>query len=269
MKFDLGLRGRAVVVAGGTRGVGRATADMLAVEGCRVALLARSPSDLHTAEGDLLAAGATDAIGLQCDLRDTGEVEAAFTFLDERWGECHALVNTVGPAHVGGLDDLTDNEWLDEFDLGVLTMVRTTRAALPLLRKATFARVVNVAASSIRHQSPGLIGFTAAKAAMASASKNLSRALAPEGIVVNTVAPGTVMSPTLESYLEGTELEGLPEGPLEAAYAAIARDYRAENDIGRVGVPEEVAAVVVFLCSELASFVVGATIPVDGGTDFF
>ena len=149
--------------------------------------------------------------------------------------------NTVGPAHVGGLDDLTDAAWLDEFELGVLTMIRTTRAALPLLRKATFARIVNVAASSIRHQSPGLIGFTAAKAAMASASKNLSRALAPEGIIVNTVAPGTVMSPTLASYLVGTDLEGLPEGPLEAAYEAIARDYGASNDIGRVGLPEEVA----------------------------
>ena len=171
------------------------------------------------------------------------------------------LVNTVGPAHVGGLDDLTDAAWLDEFDLGVLTMVRTTRAALPLLRQATFARVVNVAASSIRHQSPGLIGFTAAKAAMASASKNLSRALAPEGIIVNTVAPGTVMSPTLASYLVGTDLEGLPEGPLEAAYEAIARDYGASNDIGRVGLPEEVATMVVFLCSELCSFVVGATVP--------
>ena len=226
-------------------------------------------ADLREAEEELLAAGAEDAIGLECDLLDTGEVEAAFTFLDERWGECHALVNTVGPAHVGGLDDLTDAAWLDEFDLGVLTMVRTTRAALPLLRKATFARVVNVAASSIRHQSPGLIGFTAAKAAMASASKNLSRALAPEGIIVNTVAPGTVMSPTLASYLVGTDLEGLPEGPLEAAYEAIARDYGASNDIGRVGLPEEVATMVVFLCSELCSFVVGATVPVDGGTDFF
>jgi 3-oxoacyl-[acyl-carrier protein] reductase len=151
----------------------------------------------------------------------------------------------------------------------VLTMVRTTRAALPLLRQATFARVVNVAASSIRHQSPGLIGFTASKAAMASASKNLSRALAPEGIIVNTVAPGTVMSPTLAGYLVGTDLEGLPEGPLEAAYEAIARDYGASNDIGRVGLPEEVATMVVFLCSELCSFVVGATVPVDGGTDFF
>ncbi len=140
---------------------------------------------------------------------------------------------------------------------------------LPLLRQATFARVVNVAASSIRHQSPGLIGFTASKAAMASASKNLSRALAPEGIIVNTVAPGTVMSPTLASYLVGTDLEGLPEGPLEAAYEAIARDYGASNDVGRVGLPEEVATMVVFLCSELCSFVVGATVPVDGGTDFF
>ena len=111
--MDLGLNGRATVVAGGTRGVGRATAELLAAEGARVAVLARTPSHLREAEEELLAAGAEDAIGLECDLLDTGEVEAAFTFLDERWGECHALVNTVGPAHVGGLDDLTDAAWLD------------------------------------------------------------------------------------------------------------------------------------------------------------
>ena len=142
VSLDLGLRGRAAVVAGGTRGVGRATASLLAGEGCRVAVLARTEPDLRETEDELLAAGAIDAVGLQCDLLDTGEVEAAFTFLDERWGECHALVNTVGPRMSVGSPDLTDNEWLDEFDLGVLTMVRTTRAALPLLRKATFARVV-------------------------------------------------------------------------------------------------------------------------------
>jgi len=167
---DLGLRGRAAVVAGGSRGIGRASAELLAREGCRVAVLARTPKDLRETEDELFAVGAEDAIGLECDLLDTGEVEAAFTFLDERWGECHALVNTVGPAHVGGLDDLSDDTWRADFDLGVLTMIRTIRAALPLLRKATFARVVNVAAASIRHQSPGLIGFTSAKAAMASAS---------------------------------------------------------------------------------------------------
>ena len=103
---------------------------------------------------------------------------------------------------------------------------------------------------------------------MASASKNLARALAPEGILVNTVCPGTVMSPALEQYLTETDPRGLPEGPLEAGYAAIVRDFGAENDLGRVGLPDEVAAVAVFLCSEAVSFVSGATIPVDGGTDF-
>ena len=86
---------------------------------------------------------------------------------------------------------------------------------------------------------------------------------------MNTVCPGMVMTPAIEGYLADTDLRGLPEGPLEAAYAAIERDFHQPNDIGRIGLPEEVAALVVFLCSELASYVVGATIPVDGGSDFF
>jgi 3-oxoacyl-[acyl-carrier protein] reductase len=266
--MDLGLRDRAVCIAGGSRGMGRAAADLLAAEGCRVAVLGRDEADLRAAEEELMDGGSPDALGLQCDLLDTGEVEAVFTFLDERWGELNGLVNAAGPSRVGGLDDLTENDWLEDFDVGVVTMIRTVRAALPLLRKATFARVVNLAEASIRHQSPGLIAHTAANAAMASASKNLARALAPEGILVNTVCPGTVMSPALEGYLGETDPAGLPEGPLEAAYTAVARDFDATNDLGRIGLPEEVAAVTVFLCSEAASFVAGATIPVDGGTDF-
>ena len=124
--MDLGLNGRATVVAGGHARRGTRHRGAPRSRRRRVAVLARTPSHLREAEDELLAAGAEDAIGLECDLLDTGEVEAAFTFLDERWGECHALVNTVGPAHVGGLDDLTDAAWLDEFDLGVLTMIRTT-----------------------------------------------------------------------------------------------------------------------------------------------
>lgn len=267
--MDLGLQDRAAVVAGGSRGIGRAVAEQLAAEGCRVAVLARNPSDLAEAENDLAAAGATDAIGLQCDLLDTGEVEAAFSFLEERWGELHILVHAAGPAHLGRIDDLTDNEWLDAFDSGVITLVRCVRAGVPLLRKAAFGRIVGVASSMIHHQSPGLIAWTAAKAALASATKNLSRELAPNGIVVNTVCPGMVMTPAIEGYLADADNSGLPEGPLESAYAAIERDFQSPNDLGRIGLPEEVAALVVFLCSEPASYIVGATIPVDGGSDFF
>ena len=267
--MDLGLVGRTAVVAGGTRGMGLAVAEQLAAEGCRVAVLARSVQALRDTEAELSAMGAPDAIGLEVDLLDTGEVEAAFTFLDERWGNLNILVNAFGAGEVGGLDDLSDNDWLNAFDSGVVAMIRTVRAALPLLRKATFGRVVNIAASSIRHQSPGLISWTAAKAAQASASKNLARLLAADGILVNTVCPGMVMTPAIEEYVAHAAPENLPDGPLEFAYAAIERDFGTPNDIGRIGLPEEVAALVVFLSSEQASFLCGATIPVDGGSDFF
>lgn len=267
--MDLGLRGRAAVVAGGSRGIGRATAELLATEGCRVAVLARTESDLRETEDELRECGSPDPLGLQCDLLDTGEVEAAFSFLEERWGELNVLVHAAGPAYLGGIDELTDNEWLDAFDAGVVSAIRCVRAGLPLMRKAAFGRIVNVASSNIRHQSPGLIGWTAAKSALASASKNLARELAGQGIIVNTVAPGMVMTPAIETYLDESDRSDLPEGPLEAAYAAIERDFATPNDIGRIGLPEEVAALVVFLCSEPASYIVGATIPVDGGSDFF
>lgn len=266
--MELGLDGRAVVVAGGTRGLGRATAELLAAEGCRVALLDVHEPALREMEEILAAAGARDAVGLRCNLLETGEVEAAFSFIEERFGECNALVNAAGSTQVGNLDDLTDEDWMDCFDDGVMTMIRTTRAALPLLRDSVNPRVVNIAAASIRHQTPNLIGFTAARAALASASKNLARALAPEGILVNTVCPGIVMSESLESYVADDD-EAATDGPLEAAYASVVRDFGAINDIGRIGLPEEIAAMVVFLCSEPASFLVGSTIPVDGGTDFF
>ncbi len=268
--MDLGLRGRTAAVAGGTRGIGRAVAEALADEGCRVAVLARTESELRSTEAALQAKG-VDAIGLECDLRIAAEVDAAFGFIEERFGELTALVNAAGPAALGTFEQLDDTSWQESFDTAVLSVVRTIRAALPLLRKATFGRIVNIAASTIRHQSPSLVGYTAAKSALASVSKNLARELASEGILVNTVCPGTVMNPALEAEVLRSEhmvTASEPRGPLETAYEHLTRSYGTINDIGRIGLPEEVAAVVAFLCSEPASYLVGAMIPIDGGTDF-
>src|SRR2546422_2021370 len=132
--MDLGLGDRAICIAGGSHGMGRAAADVLASEGCRVAVLGRSQADLQVTEEELLAEGAPDALGLQCDLLDTGEVEAAFTFLDERWGELNGLVNAARPSRLGGLDDLTENHWLENLHTGVVTVIRPVPAAVPLLR---------------------------------------------------------------------------------------------------------------------------------------
>src|SRR5262249_7952614 len=126
--MDLGLADRAICIAGGARGMGRAAADLLAAERCRVAVLGRSDADVREVEEELLASGAPDAVGLQCDLLDTGEVEAAFTFLDERWGELNGLINAAGPPRVGSPEDPTENEWPPEPPAGLPTARPTGRA---------------------------------------------------------------------------------------------------------------------------------------------
>lgn len=268
--MDLGLRDKAAVVAGGSRGMGRATAELLAAEGCRVAVLGRSEADLREAEDALGRRGSPDAVAIRADLLDTAAVEAAFTTLAGRWGALNALVCAPGPSSAGTLDELADADWVRAFDEGVLTAVRCVRAALPLLRRADFGRIVTLGATSTRHQNPGLIAYTAAKAALVSATKNLARALAPEGIVVNCVCPGWVLTPSVAGYLRDLAARtGLPEGDMGAAFRAGTGLLGAANDLGRIGQPEEIALMAAVLCSPLAGFTVGATIPVDGGTDFF
>src|SRR5438067_4888223 len=199
--MDLGLRDAAAVVAGGSRGMGRATAELLAAEGCRMAVLARSEPDLREAEEGLRAKGAPDVLALRADLLVAADVEAAFATVGRRWGALNALVCAAGPTSAGTLEELSDAYWLHAFDEGVLGAVRCVRAALPLLRKARFARIVTLGATSTRHQNPRLIGYTAAKAALVSVSKNLARSLAPEGMVVNCVCPGWVLTPSVAAHL--------------------------------------------------------------------
>jgi NAD(P)-dependent dehydrogenase (short-subunit alcohol dehydrogenase family) len=267
--MDLGLAGRAAVVAGGSRGMGRATAECLAAEGCRVAVLARSPADLAATEETLRRRGAPDVLALATDLLDASQVAAAFETIAQRWGELNALVCAAGPGSAGRLEELSDRDWVTAFDEGVLSVVRCVRGALPLLRRAAFGRLVTLAATSTRHQNPRLIAYTAAKAALVSVSKNLARSLAPEGIVVNCICPGWVLTPSIAGYLrDAAARAGLPADDLAAAYRLGVETFGSRNDVGRIGRPEEIGALAAWLCSPHASYTVGATIPVDGGSDF-
>ena len=132
-------------------------------------------TDLDSATEDLTHRGSPDAVGLVADIRDADQVNGVFAELGERWnGELNVLINAVGPGAVGGIEDLTDEQWRQAFDDGVMGMVRCVRSALPLLRKAAWARIVNFSAHSTQRQSVMLPAYTAAKAALTSVSKNLS-----------------------------------------------------------------------------------------------
>ena len=269
--MDLGLSGAAAVVSGGSKGMGRAAAVCLAAEGARVAVLARGRAALDETVAELQRVGSPDAIGFPVDLTVRAEVDAAFADLAERWGECNVLVNAAGPVEVGirRFEDLDDAEWIATFEIGTLSAARCVRAALPLLRAAEWARIVNVSAHSTKRQSAELVAYTASKAALTSLTKNLSLSLAPDGILVNTVSPGSFLSEGMRGYLRALPAErGIDPDSLEDAMRVIAEDFGHPAHLPRAGDPKEIGPVIAFLASRVNSYMTGANVNVDGGSDF-
>ena len=266
--MDLGYAGAHAAITGGTKGMGRAIAEVLAEEGASVAVLARGKEALDETVERLAALGSPDPVGIQVDVSDPAQIVAAFASLDERWGTLNSLVNTVGP-FAGTFDELTDADWDSAFALGTMSAVRCVRAALPLLRRAEWARIVNFAAHSVKRQSGRLVAYTASKAALVSVSKNLARSLGPDGILVNTVSPGTIVTDsftgTLRPLLEADGLD--PTDPVDVM-TWIDRNFHHPADLGRAGLPEEIASITAYLASRRNGYVTGANVNVDGGSDF-
>ena len=266
--MDLGFGGSATAVAGGSKGMGRAVAECLASEGARVALLARGRDALDEVAEVCRANGSPDVVALSVDTGDRAQVDAAFGELGARWGSLNVLVHTVGPG-AGRLEELSDDDWAATFRVGTMSAVHCARAAVPLLRRAQWGRIVNLSAHSIQRQNPMLVAYTASKAAMTSFTKNLAKSLAPDGILVNTVSPGTIVTAAFTEGLRPIfEKEGLDPADPHDVMRWIDHVYHHPADLGRAGLPDEVAALVVFLASRRNGYVTGANVNVDGGSDF-
>ena len=264
--MDLGLAGAATVVVGGGRGMGLATAQCLADDGARVAIVGRSREVLDAAAVDLARRGSPDAVAIVADTGDETAVAEVFAELGERWGgELNALVNTVGPGAAGNFEELTDAQWQEAFDAGLMGMVRCVRAALPLLRRAEWGRIVNFSAHSTQRQSTRLPAYTAAKAAVNSVSKNLSLLLAEDEIMVNVVSPGSISSEALLGWADSVGVDGRDPYKL---MSAIAEHFGHPAHLPRAGMPDEIGPVAAFLASKRNSYMTGANINVDGGSDY-
>lgn len=269
--MDLGLGGARVLISGGSAGMGLSAGLAFAADGAKVAVLARDRGRLDDAAEKLSAAGSPEVITLSADLTDGEQVKGAFQTLSASWPHLNTLVNAAGPVTVGvgGFEGVSDEEWLDTMNMGVVSAARCVRAALPLLRSAPWARIVNVSAHSTRRQSPDLPAYTASKAALTSLSKNLSQSLASERILVNTVSPGSFLSPGLKHYLESLPAErNVDPDSLEDAMRVIIEDFGHPAYMRRAGDPSEIGPVIAFVGSRVNSYMTGADINVDGGSDF-
>ena len=265
--MDLGLSGRSCLVTGASRGIGRETARLLCAEGANVLLVARSEDRLLEAADECAAAGETaggSAESLAIDVTGDGAAERIVSEANERLGQLDVLVNNAGTAKWRDLDEVPDADWYEAWELNVMAPMRLMRAAVPPMRERGWGRVVNVSSTAGKRPSAAMAEYSVAKAAELSLSRLYADRCAPDGVLVNAICPGPVRG---ELWME-------PGGLLDQSKQMSGHDSRDEaldvagskRPIGRLAEIEEIAAAIVFLCSERASYVAGAAWSVDGGT---
>ena len=254
----LGLEDRVCLVTGSTAGIGLETARLLAEEGARVAITGRRADVAERAREE---SGA--ALAVPADLSEPEATAAVVARVESELGPVECLVNNVGAAYQRSFEELEDEHWEELWRLNVLSYVRAIRAVVPGMRERGFGRIVNVSSTAGKRPSAGMPDYSVTKAAVLSLSRLVADLYASDGILCNAVTPGPTASPAW-----------LAEGGLADQASAKSGKTRDEvlagvakgRPLGRMAEPEEIAAVIVFLCSDRASYVTGAAWSADGGT---
>src|SRR4051794_16395658 len=241
--MDLGLSGKACIVTGASRGIGLATARMLADEGAKVLEVSRS--------GD----------GFRADVTEPDAAGLIVTECRRRFGSVDVLVNNAGTSEAKPLDRLTDQDWQNQWELHVMGPMRLMRAAGAEMGEG--GRIVNVCSSSGKRPSLTNAAYSVTKAAQLSLSRTFADAYAGRGVLVNAVAPGAVES---ELWMAEGGLAEQAAGARGISREEALEGQRAKIPLGRMATPGEIADVIAFLCSDRASTVLGAAWSVDGGS---
>jgi NAD(P)-dependent dehydrogenase (short-subunit alcohol dehydrogenase family) len=251
--LDLGLRDRVCLVTGSTEGIGRETARLLAEEGARVVTCGRRE------EGP----GAGEALHCSADLSQPQAPRALVDEAERQVGPVEILVNNVGFAEIRSFEELTDEDWEQLWQLNVMSYVRAIQAVLPGMRERGAGRIVNVSSTAGKRPSAGMPDYSVTKAAVLSLSRLVADVYAKDGILCNAVTPGPTATP---AWLGDGGLADQTSQRSGKSREEVLADVGKGRPLGRLAEPDEIAAVIVFLCSDRANYVTGAAWSVDGGT---
>ena len=257
--MDLGLSERVCLVTGSTGGIGLETARLLAAEGARVVVTGRDPARVEQARGDVGA-----ALGIASDLSETDAPAKLVAEAADALGPIEILVNNVGTAYQTSFEHVSDEQWESMWQLNVMSYVRCIRAVLPSMKAAGRGSIVNVSSTAGKRPSTGMPNYSVTKAAVLSLSRLIADLYAKDGIRSNAVTPGPTAT---EAWLgDGGLADQQAAATSGKTRDDVLRAVGAGRPLGRLAEPEEIAAVIAFLCSDRASYVTGSAWSADGGT---
>ena len=257
--MDLGLRGKVALVVAASKGLGKAVAMELSREGAHVAIVARTEAELQAAAEEIRRVAGNRVLALPADVSVAAEIEALGRAVEAEYGRVDILVNNAGGPRPGTFADMTDEDWLSAVNLNLLSAIRLSRWVLPGMRQRRWGRIINMTSFSVKQPVPNLILSNVARVGVVSMAKTLSRQVAGEGITVNNVCPGYVITDRLRN-LAASNARTENKTPEE-----IIAGWESSIPAGRLGRPEELAALIAFLASERAAYITGTTVQVDGG----
>ena len=257
--MNLGLQGKVAIVTGSSDGIGYATAHALAQEGVRVVLCARRDSLLVEARDTIAKETGADLLAVPCDVQQLPDVQRLVTATMQRFGTIHILVNNAGSVPPHEFIDVDDAKWHQMLEGKLLSYIRVTREVVPYMQKAGWGRIISMAGTAGWEPSNSAMAIGLSNAAVINWTKSMSLQYAADRILVTTVAAGSVETPRqVRNRQREADIRGLS---LDELLKARARDIPLQ----RLGRPEEIAAVVVFLASEQSSYMTGTCVTVDGG----
>lgn len=257
--MDLGLKGKAALVAGSSRGLGRAVAEALAGEGMNLALCARDKVVLERTAGEIEARYKTNVLLKSLDVTD---FQAAAEFAQqthERFGRLDVLVTNAGGPPGGFFGDFDLDDWQEAVDLNFMSGVNLIRAAIPFMRQAKWGRIINLTSVSVKRPLDGLILSNAVRSAVIGLAKSLANELAADRITVNNICPGYTRTARVE------QLAAKVAADQGVSPAEVIAGWESTIPVGRLGEPSELGALAAFLASEQAAFITGQSIVIDGG----
>jgi 3-oxoacyl-[acyl-carrier protein] reductase len=249
---------RTAVVLAASEGIGFACASALAQDGHKVAICSRSQSKLEGAVARIIAAGG-DAFGVPADISSQQQLERVFTEVDERWGGTDILVSNTGGPPLGDALQLTDAQWLHSFRTEALPVIRAIRRAVPSMREKGWGRIITIGSISAKLPLDDLDLSNFVRAGLAAVHRTLARSLAPCGISVHMVLPGSILTPRSRSRIEQRAAN------MGVSFDAALSQTAGRIPMGRLGEPSDVGNVVAFLASCRADYLTGNLIQVDGG----